>query len=97
MLTDGYNRLLNQLFHLKPSRTQTKQKERGTLSHLLQRGPLTEHQRHCDALQGRLGVEVEEQQLAQGLGRPDLLGGRIELRVADTPTQSGQQSASGGT
>lgn len=31
--------------------------------HLLQSSPLAKHQGHCDALQGRLGVEVEEQQL----------------------------------
>lgn len=29
--------------------------------HLLQCSPLTKHQCHCDALQGRLGVEVKEQ------------------------------------
>ncbi|TNN37595.1 hypothetical protein EYF80_052236 [Liparis tanakae] len=61
-------------------------------AHLLHGGPLAEHQRHGDALQGGLGVEVEEQQLAQRLGRADLLRRSVELRVADAPTQSAQQS-----
>jgi len=72
-----------------------KSERSGGFRHLLQRGPLAEHQHHGDALVRRLGVEVEEQQLAQRLGRPDLLGGVVELRVADAPTQGRQQPAEG--
>ena len=52
-----------------PNRTITK-----TLRfYLLHSSPLTEDQGHSDALQGRLGVEVEEEQLAQRLSRSDVL------------------------